>query len=556
MDVVNQLAGRFEDLIRRFAPVHHARRQAARQAVKLSSAWDGGKLGTRSWSNRTLSSSSADVDLDQLTLHTLREKSRDLHRNDAFAHAAINSMTDNIVGTGFQPRLRLPWKDLGISRERAMELAQQAGHIWRTWCRTADSTNLLHFDQIQHLVTSSCLINGDVFVQPLMVTDARVPSRYSLKVELIEADRVDTPWGLDLSSRDIRQGIELGVRGQPVGYWVHIAHPGDDQLKTVGNRSFRRVPAHSAMGRQNILHVFERDRIGQTRGRPLLAPVMDLFKDRKDYIEAEIIRAQVGACFAAFVTKADPWNAAVSATADTTTSGARLQELSPGLIEYLAPGEKVEFGNPNSPNSAFDGFIRTVTRSISSALGMPYEIATRDYSGTTYSQARASMLEARRMFQRRQRWLSHTFLEPLWRMLLEEAYLLGDYEAGPDFFDNMDLWTRAMWVPPGWGWVDPTKEGQAWKMALEMGTTTRSKIIAAADGGDFQAVSEELADEIALRQELGLEGGATPEPEPAQDEEDPDEEPQDEEADQNDEDQEQQDEDESADPEDEDNAQE
>ena len=90
------------------------------------------------------------------------------------------------------------------------------------------------------------------------------------------------------------------------------------------------------------------------------------------------------------------------------------------------------------------------------------------------------------------------------------AALLGDFDAGPDFYERMDLWTRTMWVPPGWGWVDPAKEGQAWKLALEMGTTTRSKIIAAADGGDFDAVTEELADEQDTRRALGLVNDAQP----------------------------------------------
>ena len=124
------------------------------------------------------------------------------------------------------------------------------------------------------------------------------------------------------------------------------------------------------------------------------------------------------------------------------------------------------------------------------------------------------------MFQRRQRWLTHTLLQPVFEMVLEEAWLLGDFDAGADFYERMDMWTRALWVPPGWGWIDPTKESQAWKLALEMGTTTRGKIIAAADGGDFDAITDELADEEATRRARGLGMATQAQPQSSDDEDD------------------------------------
>lgn len=507
MTFVEQLSAGVDALVGVVSPERAARRQAARAASRFAESAYAGARSSRAWANRSTSSGSADADLDEGTLGTLRDRTRDRYRNDGFAHAAINSLADNVVGSGFQPRLRLPWKRLGITRDRAKELAVQADEVWRTWCKTADSTNRLTFDQMQHLVVASTFVSGDVFALPLMVQDARVPARYELKLELVEADRVDTPWGTE-RGRDIRSGVELGARGQPIAYWIHVGHPGDVGIRAAaGQRKMRRVPAHSPLGRPNVIHVFHQDRVGQSRGRPILAPVLDAFKNADDYEEAEVIAAQVSACFAAFVTKNDPWTASL---ARQNGESGQLEELSPGAIEYLAPGESVEFGNPTRPNSQFDAFMRAVRRRISSALGMPYEVATRDFSGTTYSQARAALLEARRMFQRRQRWLVSTLLEHVWRMLLEEAWLKGDFEAGDDFLEQLDRWTRTLWIPPGWGWIDPQKEVVAWEKALAMGVTTRSKIIAAADGGDFDDVTQELADEEDLRRDLGLAGGGAP----------------------------------------------
>jgi lambda family phage portal protein len=518
--MIGRASKRIDALIQAFAPITAAKRAGARQAMKLSGAWNASDRSARTWASRTSFEGSADASLvDELP--TIRQRSRDLWRNNGLAHSSINSIADNIVGSGFVPRLRLPFKTLGISRTRAADLAVQADEIWRCWCRTADATNTQHFDEMQHLVISSRLVSGDVFLLPLMVEDARVQCRYRLKIEIVEADRVETPWSQgSVGERDIRAGVELGGRNQPIAYWILVDHPGDMSIIRRDSRIVRRVPAHSPLGRPNVLHVFERDRVGQNRGVPLLAPVLARFKDLDDYEEAEIVRAHVAACFAAFITTGDPLTSALRSATDTKL-GQRIEELSPGIIERLAPGEEITFANPNSPNSAFDAFVRTVSRVITSALGVPYEVATRDFSKTTYSQARAAMLEARRAFQRRQRWLQHRMLDPIWRMLLEEAWLLGDFEAGGDFLERTDLWTRTMWVPPGWGWVDPQKEGAAQKLALDMGVITRSQIIQAHSGGNFEDVSRELAEEQELRKELGLQGAA-PAPADQADDSEPD----------------------------------
>lgn len=512
MTWLQDLSAVVDDVVAVFSPERGARRRmvrrlerhAARQADKLSGAWDGADT-SRTWADRTTSAGSADADLDDDTLDTLRQRSRDRWRNDSLGRATVGSIADNVVGSGFVPRLNLPFDRLGIKRERARELADQARSVWQAWRLTADATDVQSIDGLQHLIVASTLVSGDCFVQPLMVTDDPA-ARYRLKLNLIEGDRVDTPYGMDVRDRDIRSGVELGARSQPVGYWVHVAHPGDvGAVARAGDRAFRRYPARDDAGRPAMLHVFDRERIGQSRGTPCFAPVLNLFKNQADYEEAELVAAQVAACFAVFVRRQDPFSAIQQNS--TVQNGQRIEELAPGMVHYLGAGEEVQFGNPTRPNSAFDAFVRMVSRRITGALGIPYELATRDFSGTTYSQARASLLEARRMFQRRQKWLVDTVLQRVWRMLLEEAWLLGDFEAGDDFLERIDLWTATRWIPPGWGWVDPQKEGAAHQLAVALGVTSRAKVIAATDGGDFEEVTRELADEQALRESLGLDAG-------------------------------------------------
>lgn len=511
MNIVEKCIDGFDRLVECVAPVTHARRTAARfatqQAQALLAAHAGADPDRRNWINKSPKNASADADLNEAELDTLRARSRDRMRDDGLAVAAVNAFVDNVVGCGFTPVLRLDHKNLGISEQQARDLETQAEDIWDEWGATCDAAGKLAIEDMQGLLLGSVLVNGDVFSHPVMVK--RPGQRFSLKLETLEADRIDTPWGhREFGGRQIRNGVEIGQYGEPVAYWVHVQHPGDAGLfQKPAARKFERFEAtNPRTGWPGMFHLFGMERAEQTRGRPILAPILNPLKDRDDLKEAVVVSAQVGACFAAFVKTTDPWGASfANATSDTKGKRIRHQELAPGTIKYLAPGEDITPVQPNIPSSAFEAFLKAITREICSAMGMPYEVASRDFSGTTYSQARASLLEARRMFARRQKWLIRHFLHPIWQMVLEEAWLRGYWPAGADFNLRRHAWTRTYWVPPGWGWIDPEKEVNAYETALRMRITTRQRIVAASEGERWEPIARQIAEEERWLREQGLE---------------------------------------------------
>ena len=92
----------------------------------------------------------------------------------------------------------------------------------------------------------------------------------------------------------------------------------------------------------------------------------------------------------------------------------------------------------------------------------------KDFSKTNYSSARASLLEGRRMFLMWRAWFARMFCMPLWEMVLEEAFLRGLFDV-PAFYENRAEYCRCQWVGGAWGWVDPVKEVQSSKMAIDFG---------------------------------------------------------------------------------------
>ena len=483
-------------VISALSPSWGLRRMRQRAALRMLGAYRGAEKN-RLRGDWTAMSGSADADLLP-DLPTLRQRSRDLNRNDAHASAITSTVVENVVGVGIRPQSRPDVEEVEITEDDARVFSRKAERAWRIWCKRADAQNRMSFYEIQALIQRQILENGEVFVLPLML--AEPGRRYRLALEVIEADRVGTPPGKQ--GPTMRDGIELGERGQPIAYWIKQRHPGDAQLGTHGaSNEWRRYPAMNAAGRPNVLHLYHVKRPGQTRGEPFFAPVLSAFKDLADFMEAEIVAARVAACFTAFITKNDPAAAFEGAAVDA--QGNRIESLEPGMTQYLAPGESVTFGDPKRPSGTFEPFVLAVLRSIGASLGLPLELVLKDFSRTNYSSARAALLEARRFFRDGQMWMAERLCQPCWEWLLEEAWLREDLPPVDLLGDHRDDWMRASWIAQGWGWVDPVREVESSKMAIAAGLSTHADECAA-QGRDWEEVFAQQKRERQKLDELGL----------------------------------------------------
>jgi lambda family phage portal protein len=439
---------------------------------------------------------SADQDL-LYDLPKLRERSRDMNRNDGIASGATNAVVNNVVGSGIMPQSQINADRLHLSQERALELQIQAETAWLRWKRNADSTNRLDFDDIQALVQRQILENGEILFLPLMIPERRP---YSLALELVEADRLATP-PTKVSIEGMRSGIEFGKRGQPIAYHIKTSHPGSYSFGSYRIDDYTRIPAWNSLGRPNVFHLFHQLRPGQSRGVPWFAPALDIFKDLANYLETELVAARVAACYALVVTSSNPYNMATQASGGKTdTEGKPVEYLEPGIIKYLTEGENVHAFTPNRPGNTFDPFVERILRAIGVALDLPYEILAKDFSKTNYSSARAALLEARRFFQVRQIWLAKKLCQPAWEMVLEEAWLRNEFKA-PDFLENKREYCKARWIPNGWQWVDPVKEANGAQISLRNNMTTLSHVLAS-HGLDLDETLETRARELKAIKDL------------------------------------------------------
>lgn len=456
---------------------------------------------------------SADADLlDELSLLTPR--SRDLARNHPVASGANQTLKDNIIGhqlrLSSQPKYRL----LNQTKDWATEWGNNVEDHFATWADTTECdaarSQTLHGLTLQAL--SGALINGDAFA--LVHWLPRENSKWATRLQLIEADRVSTPPYL-IGNAKIRNGIEIDNFGAPVAYYIQKQHPGDKYRPFVSQiQEWERVPAFTEFGRAKVIHLFDKERSEQSRGKPLFAAVMREFKVSGDYLGSELHAAAANALIAAFIeSDLDPLavtNLIASEPDDMSaywkgvsnaTNGKKMRS---GSILTLPLGTKVNSYNSSRPNTAFDSFMESCMRHISAGLNMPYELLLKDFSKTNYSSARAALLEAWRYFQGRRRWIQDAWLNPIYECWLEEAVNRELIDA-PDFYDpnNRYAFSRVRWVFAGRGWVDQVKEAQAAKLRMEIGVSTL-ETECADQGLDWEDVLEQRKRERDRMEELGL----------------------------------------------------
>jgi lambda family phage portal protein len=469
-------------------------------------AYRGASLTSRELSSWLPSWRSADAELLP-ELSTLVARSRDLDRNHGLAWGGIQALLDNIIGVGLRLNARPNYVSLGLSKSWAEGWSRDVEAAWRDYAATTavDAAGELTFHELTSLVLRTVLTSGDAVALPLWLEQAGRP--WATAVQLIDPDRLSNP-GNGPDRANLRRGIEIDRLGAPVGYWVRSTHPGDYYTgEPPAGPSWARIPASTWWGRRTCLHIRERTRVGQSRGAPLLAPVLATFHMLDLYERSELQAAVVNAMIAAFIeTPLDQDSILQLIGEDEEAYLQKRKEWTPrlkgGSILPIFPGDKLSPFTPNRPSSAYDGFTNNILRRIGATLGLPLELLTKDFSQTNYSSARAAMLEARRLFMSRRQWLGSAWASPVYELWLEEAVERRLVDA-PSFYAQRSAWARCEWIGPGTGAIDQLKEAQAQAVRLKSGTTTFEQIYAEA-GGDWEEAMEQRAREKARMAELGI----------------------------------------------------
>ena len=313
-----------------------------------------------------------------------------------------------------------------------------------------------------------------------------------------------SPWGC--TDPNIVGGVEVNASGEVVAYHISTHHPLSWEASAA---NWQRAEAYGReTGRRNVLHIMNRERIGQRRGVPLLAPVIEALKQLGRYTDAELTAAVVSGFFTIFIEKDNVASDAAigeiipeEEQVDSDDEGSL--ELSPGGILDLPQGEHAKEMNPGRPNPIFENFVSAICRQIGAALEIPYEVLMKTFN-SSYSASRASLLEFWKAVKMYRAWLVTDFCQPIFEEWLAEAVAKGRI-AAPGFFSDpliRKAYSGAEWNGPAQGLLNPVQEVSAAAARVENGFSTREREAAEMNGTDFWQNARQRKQENKIMEEV------------------------------------------------------
>ena len=487
-------------LIGVFSPSSAVKRTQQRRTLNRMFA---GAEASRLTNNKKPKNQSADSELlGPFGADSLRAWSRSLVRDNAYAWGVVDTIVSSVVGCGITAQSQIETPE-GSDIEDVNDVRDR---IWNEWCEVCDVNGRLSFSEIQALAQREIVEAGEVLIHLVNTPSEKYRGIYRpvpLALELIEADRLasdrDTYKIHSKDGNKVIRGVELDDLGKPLAYWIYPEHPN-------GPYATRVIPER--IDAKDILHLYRVDRIGQSRGVSWFAPVMSWLRDLGVYVDNEIQASAVASCFGVAITTNGRSGTGLMPSTDDETSderGNQFEYLEPAMVVRLQPGESVESINPGRPNSASEPWINLMLRGISVGTGLSYEVVSRNYSGTSYSSSRTSMLEDRRRFRRWQKYLVSHLCNPIWDRFNEQASTAGTdgFPSMSDILADRRGATAVEWQTPAWEWVDPQSEQAASDAALTSFQSTYQDELGQR-GKHWKNVFYQRAKEEKLKRQLGL----------------------------------------------------
>jgi lambda family phage portal protein len=425
--------------------------------------------------------------------HLLRARCRDALRNNPHAVAASDSFVANLIGTGIKPSSLIP--DQPDLREAIMDL-------WLEWTDQCDADGLADFYGLQTIVARALFEAGECFIRfrPRKPDDGLL---VPLQIQLLESEMC--PYGYNHKAPNgnfIMNGIELDFLGRRVAYWFYPVHPGDIAIEVdVGSMVPIRVPA------SEVLHIFRCTRPGQMRGVPLITPALVRLFFLDQYDDAELERKRIAAMFAGFITTPTPEDVIPIDSVDESApqENVALSGLEPGTMQTLLPGEDIKFSEPADVGGTYEAYQYRQQLALFGALGIPYSLATSDLRRANYSSLRGSIVEYRRKLEQFQHnVIVYQMCAPIWKRWMDTAILAEAIDVAPTIYlADKTQYQKAKWIPQRNDWVDPLKDRQAEKLAVDAGFKSRSDVIEA-EGFDPEENDQRIAADHEREERLNL----------------------------------------------------
>lgn len=430
-------------------------------------------------------------------------RAEDVTRNNAFAANGVQLHIDNIVGHLFRLSYKPRWRRLGISDSDARLFADDVEAWWMEYAEDPIGCWL----DAERKRTATMMVREAVGTHTRLgeITAAaewiqRPGTRMRTAIRMVSPKRVSNPNEQRDSAR-LRGGIEFDQYGAALAY--HIRQHGNAALGmgTGYGRDWRRVEREAANGRVKFIHVFEPTEDGQSRGANQFLSVLEQSHMLPKLQHTKMQNAIVNAMYAATIEsemgtsaameiigagEADAGNAADNLAKYMLTinsyRGSNALKMNGVRVPHLWPGEKLHLQTSGNVDNGFTDLESSILRWMAAGLNLPYEPFARDYRQSTYSSARASMMEGWRYYMGRRKVIASRFATHLFVLAFEEALqrreLTLPRNATRGFYEARAAWCNCEWIGAGRLAIDGLKEVKEAVLRIESGLSTYEKELA------------------------------------------------------------------------------
>ncbi len=431
---------------------------------------------------------SADSEIKPV-LKKIRARSRDLARNNEYVKGYLDLLKTNVVGEkGFSLQVKA-LDSRGMLDQLGNQIIETG---WYQWCQMGNCTvdGGRSFVDLQKVVIAAVARDGEC----ILVKHRGRDFKHSIAYQVLEADQLDVEKSERLSNgNEVRMGVELNRYKKPIAYYFLNYHPGDyDFTSQSVSKKHTRVLA------ENVIHVYDPLRAGQTRGEPWISAAVPALKQLSAYREAAVINARIGASKMGFFTSPGGDGYVPD---DVDEQGVPSMEVEPGLFQQLPKGMEFSTFDPTYPNNEFHDFHKSILKGIATGLGISYVSLSNDLESTSYSSIRQGALIERDSYRSMQQFMIDHFVMRVYENWLTSAMEMGHIQLPMRTFDK--FYQASSFRGRAWSWVDPVKEMNAAVMGVQNGMLSIQDV-ATQYGKDAEELMAEIQRDKALAQQFGI----------------------------------------------------
>lgn len=473
-----------DNIISIVSPRKGYERAVWRQELELTKNYDAGDYGRLNANWRVLNQSAELT--DRPYRDNIRARARDLERNSDIMNSITSTFVRNVIGGGYTLQARTNNEELNVQIE----------YFWKLWCKkkNCDVTGTQSFQQILRMLVKRKKIDGGILVHKVYTKDGLIP----FKLQCLEVDELDASvMNAKEKGNKVVDGIEMNAFNKPVGYWIRQY---DIDGLTMNLPKY--IPA------KDMIYVYKKVRPSQVREISDMTQTMPRIRDTNEFMTAVSVKQRIEACLSVFIKKNVPSGNTIGRGSAIGNEGEKHnyqgKTLTPGMIMNLNPGDEVQTVNPSGQAADASSYIKLQQRMIGAGQGVSYEATSRDMSEANYSSARQGAIEDDLTYEEDKESLLQV-MDEIYETFIISLVLSGLIEI-KDFWSNKEAYFEHTWIQAPKRWIDPLKESNANKIAMQTGQKT-FKQICAENGMDWRECIDEMAAVLEYGKEKNVEIG-------------------------------------------------